>query len=439
MPPATRVWLELTCGENLIVVFEQTKDDSESTTTMRVRQTRVTDECELDDPAGCVDVGCVAVRWNLRTREGVLVDLFKAKKGDRIGCDLSSADNPRVKWGQLMLRVVDDVAALLHCRHVFLADESSMRLDTWHERSSDGQTVQVMLKYIRALQHGVPYYERFGYYGVPRELYYGFNGASKRAGAEGGSNDAEEEKWMQAAAAARDAASVDLNAFSLMRTTPFRGGALANALTRHAGQGVSGEASSQRTAATSATSATLIYRFALALGRAQDQCTDHPAGKGDELLQAFREVVQAEGGCEPGAGCSDSPIPNQHWVHSRSAITPDETLAAFTARHSEAIDAEVLAAPHLGALINLLFQRKCRPTERGGLRDDGSRDGSTGLDSETRLEEGTTRDAARRGLKSSALMLALMFDFFAVWRCARSHRSRSRIPTAVLCPAMLAS
>ena len=58
---ATRkVWLDLTNGESLLVGFEQTRDDSDGTCTMRVRQTRVTDACELDDPSGCVDVGCVS-------------------------------------------------------------------------------------------------------------------------------------------------------------------------------------------------------------------------------------------------------------------------------------------------------------------------------------------------------------------------------------------
>ena len=43
----------------------------------------------------------------------MLLDLFKAKAGVRLGCDLSSADDAGVRWGHLMLRVVDDVAATL--------------------------------------------------------------------------------------------------------------------------------------------------------------------------------------------------------------------------------------------------------------------------------------------------------------------------------------
>ena len=141
-----RVWLELTNGQSLTVVFERTNDDTDGTCTMRVRQTRVTDECALEDPRGCVDVGCVAVRWNLNTRQGVLVDLFKAKRGDRSNCDLSSADDPKAKWGSLMLRVVDDVAALTRTRHVYLADESSTRLEVWNERTRGAEAVQTMLR-----------------------------------------------------------------------------------------------------------------------------------------------------------------------------------------------------------------------------------------------------------------------------------------------------
>ena len=77
---------------HLVVGFEPCSDFSGSCT-MRVRQTRVAGECSLDNPEGCNDAGCVAVRWDLRTGEGVLLDLFKAKAGERIGCDISSADD----------------------------------------------------------------------------------------------------------------------------------------------------------------------------------------------------------------------------------------------------------------------------------------------------------------------------------------------------------
>ena len=113
---------------------------------MRVRQTRVAGECSLDNPAGCTDAGCVAVRWDLRNNEGVLLDLFKAKAGARLGCDISSADDGGVKWGRLMMRVVDDVAALVGVRAVYVADESSQTLRVWDDESEEGKPVQVRLQ-----------------------------------------------------------------------------------------------------------------------------------------------------------------------------------------------------------------------------------------------------------------------------------------------------
>ena len=140
-----------------------------------IEHRRVPNLADAPEAGAKLLVGCVAVRWNIETSEGVLVDLFKAKKGQRIGCDLSSADNPRVKWGALMLRVVDDVATLLRCEHVFLADESSVRLDVWDPRTRQRASRQVMLKYLKPLLDGVGYYEQFGYYTLPKALYYGFN------------------------------------------------------------------------------------------------------------------------------------------------------------------------------------------------------------------------------------------------------------------------
>ena len=56
----TRVWLDLTNGESLSLTFEKLRDDSPGTCTLRVKQTRLLDECRLDDPtAKCVDLGCV--------------------------------------------------------------------------------------------------------------------------------------------------------------------------------------------------------------------------------------------------------------------------------------------------------------------------------------------------------------------------------------------
>ena len=65
-----------------------------------------------------------------------------------------------------MLRVVDDVAALLGARHVFLADESSVRLGVWDARRGMPATTQIMLKYLFPLSRGFGYYEPSGYYTV---------------------------------------------------------------------------------------------------------------------------------------------------------------------------------------------------------------------------------------------------------------------------------
>ena len=140
-----RIWLDLANGESLVVGFEPCAGE-EGCCTMRVRQTRVAGECSLDNPAGCTDAGCVAVRWDLRNNEGVLLDLFKAKAGARLGCDISSADDGGVKWGRLMMRVVDDVAALVGVRAVYVADESSQTLRVWDDESEEGKPVQVRLQ-----------------------------------------------------------------------------------------------------------------------------------------------------------------------------------------------------------------------------------------------------------------------------------------------------
>ena len=140
-----RIWLDLANGESLVVGFEPCAGE-EGCCTMRVRQTRVAGECSLDNPAGCTDAGCVAVRWDLRNNEGVLLDLFKAKAGARLGCDISSADDGGVKWGRLMMRVVDDVAALVGVRAVYVADESSQTLQVWDDESEEGKPVQVRLQ-----------------------------------------------------------------------------------------------------------------------------------------------------------------------------------------------------------------------------------------------------------------------------------------------------
>ena len=231
---ATRVWLDLNMNQSLLLSFEQTRDDTPSTCTMRVKQTRLADECTLDgtssESSTCADVGCVAVRWNLATRQGILIDLFKNTKGERIGCDLSSADDPNVPWGQLMLRVVDDIACLLQMQHVFLADEATVPLRVWdaHADSSGGlRAAPMKLQYLHPLVHGIGYYEQHGYYRVPRGEYYGrAHHSGDRTAANGDARDLEM-AWRRARS--------EVEAFRTLRIAPFVDGCFAHAM--HSVQG----------------------------------------------------------------------------------------------------------------------------------------------------------------------------------------------------------
>ena len=391
----TRVWLDLTNGESLSLTFEKLRDDSPGTCTLRVKQTRLLDECRVDD-AKCVDLGCVAVRWNLNTREGVLVDLFKAQKGQRVGCDLSSADDRDVKWGELILRVVDDVASLLGCRHVYLADESSVRIDTWDPRIQGAQSQQVMLKYIRPLTDRVGYYEPRGYYTVDRALYYGFNGAAERAAAQDAAADGavgavgaqqvdvglDESRLRDEDRSAREAASSELSAFDAVRVAPFRRGALASEIACIGGDG---DGVRQRQ------ESTLIYRFAKAVGVAQDAAAAAAAAAADDngtpsdgsevLVSAFDAAVAAS---TSGDGEGDGgPIAG----HVASYVS----LESFVERFGAALDAEVLAAAHLGEMVRLLRDRN-------------------------------REDSEPSRLQAGSLLLGVMFEFYA------AYTSRKALP-----------
>ena len=359
--PWARAWLELANGETVVVSFERTRDDTNETCTMRVRQSRLTAECSVDNPAACNDVGCVAVRWNFLTREGVLVDLFKASKGLRTYCDLSSADNPRVKWGQLMLRVVDDIAAMLGMRHVYLADESSTRLTVWDARTSGAQTVQVMQKYLLPLLYGVSYYDRFGYYTIPAAEYYnGPNSSLSRP---------DEDDRVRVRTAQEHAAAA-MTAFNDLRTAPFRECRLAAELAR-VGDGE-----------TASRDGTIIHRFALAVAAAQEV---PPSERIATFRASASELCGTRGGCD---------VPHQFWIHSRTAVTSDATFEEFVARHETALDMELLSAAHIGDVIRILYDRN-------------------------------RADTSTRALKAGALLLELMFDLWAVWsprRCTPLKR-----------------
>ena len=403
----TRVWLDLTNGESLSLTFEKLRDDHPGTCTLRVKQTRLLDECRVDDPtAQCADLGCVAVRWNLLTREGVLIDLFKAKKGERVGCDLSSADSREVKWGELMLRVVDDVASLLGCRHVYLADESSVRIDTWDAHSRVARSQQVMLKYLKPLIDGIGYYERFGYFTIERSLYYGFNGAARhasRSGSQGtitASEVIEEGRSDDGEKRARNAASVELSSFEAVRTAPFRSGGFASALEfAHASEGGEKDISVVEglKKAHQAQKSTFINRFAEAVGAAQDaaveasHATDCRTADEHVLVSAFRTAV-VEGDAKFAR--VGGPMAGQ--------VATYATLETLFERFDGALDAELLGARHFGAMIRILRDRNRLVVTESGREEGGATERQEVTDEPSRLLAGS-------------LLLFLMFEFYAAY------------------------
>ena len=377
----TRLWLDLSNGESLVVAVQPLSREfplpkEQHCVMMSVQQSRLTDECALDDDScrdGCL--GCVAVRWDLRSREGVLLDLFKAKAGERNGCDLSSADDTGVRWGRLMLRVVDDVAHLLGIAHVLVADEAAVRLRVWGE----AEPALVPLRYLRPLLRGVGYYEQSGYYAVPAAQWY----FDERHGAE---TDHAPER----VAAARRCAAASLSALSAVRAAPFGGGRLCRVLESAAAAAVAHEeeARGRLWPPPPKPTATLLHRFARAVARAQEAPA---AGR----VAAF--VVACA--CEDEAAGGEA-IPNRFGVHASSRVPYEPSLARFARRHEAAIDAELLGAPSLGAMVQLLHARS-RAADDGGDDDDAQ---------------------VATGLRAGALLLALVYDFYALARPRRSRR-----------------
>ena len=356
-----RVWLELVNGENLVVSFETTVDDVANTTcTMRVRQSRLEDQCSPTFPEACRAEACVAVRWNLRHRRGMLLDLFKARKGCRTNCDLSNTQDRSVRWGELLLRVTDDIAALLGCRHVFLADEASVQLNVWDPKKGAPSSHQVMLKYLRPLVEGVAYYDRFGYYTIDRKEWPIETRKDCAAEAAGACDERVH--------AAQAKAMAHINSFNAVRTAPFAGGLFADALAsiEHA----KGER-------TPPTEETLIWRFGSAVATAQVQAA--AAGAAEEaVVEAFRAAIARQEEDE------DAPeLPHRFGVHARNAVPSDRRLAEFCEHHAAALDADILSCAHLGEMMKVLFERN--------------------------------KSGERRGLEAGSLLLALMFDFFALW------------------------
>ena len=365
------------------------------------------DECRVDDPtAQCADLGCVAVRWNLLTREGVLIDLFKAKKGERVGCDLSSADSREVKWGELMLRVVDDVASLLGCRHVYLADESSVRIDTWDAHSRVARSQQVMLKYLKPLIDGIGYYERFGYFTIERSLYYGFNGATKHASRSRSQGRLRPRRLSRKAVPmkARRGQGSGVRRAEFIRSrahcpVPKRWLRL-GLESAHASEGGEKDVSVVKKGlekAHQAQKSTFIHRFAEAVGAAQDaaveasHATDGKTADEHVLVSAFRTaVVEGDAKFAQVGG----PMAGQ--------VATYATLETLFERFDGVLDAELLGARHFGAMIRILRDRNRLVVTESGREEGGATERQEVTDEPSRLLAGS-------------LLLFLMFEFYAAY------------------------
>ena len=103
---------------------------------MRVRRTRVLDECSVDNPSACRDVGCCAIRWDLTTREGAIVDLFKSVGRERAGCDLSI---DRASGGAMMVWLVCEGApSFTAVRGTRRSQWAAQQRPVWSTRSPKG-------------------------------------------------------------------------------------------------------------------------------------------------------------------------------------------------------------------------------------------------------------------------------------------------------------
>ena len=369
-----RVWLELANGESLVVGFMRAHDDSDSTCTMRILQSRVC--CYGCNPQRDTlrDPGCLTVRWNVAKSEGVLIDLFKAKKGERVGCDISSADNKDIKWGALLLRVVDDIAAALRVKHMYLADESSVNVRVWNARKQSPESATVLLKLLHPLLHGEGYYEHHGYYSVPKDEFYGLRTEDRADAAELSRADDGLERAAKLAEAQAHAAK-ELDAFNSLRLTPFRDGALASAIAairRDGDQAVAPEGSR-------------IHRFALAMAEVQDSSSE-----GFPSFLAACERADERGRSDVRGGADGE--------------RGQGSVARLVGEFRGAIDDELLSAPTLGEMIRILHARNRAVSG-------GADDGSSG---------GAVSSEQRAGLEAGGLMLQLMWDLYAVWSPQRS-------------------
>ena len=183
-------------------------------------------------------------------------------------------------------------------------------------------------------------------------------------------------------AAARRAATARLSDFEALRCAPFRGGALCAAL----------EALAERDESVPPPPDprdTLIWRFAHAVAAAQEEIPseESPTGGGGTTAPGAR--VAAFRAAAARGDAAAPPLPHRLNVHSRTPLPVSPSLDAFAERHAAALDAEVLGAPHLGALTGALHARN--------------------------------RAGGEVGLRAGALLLPLAFDLFAAWAPRRDR------------------
>jgi len=237
-------------------------------------------------------------------------------------------------------------------------------LDVWDSNSGCRKRTPVMLKYLRPMLDGMSYYDRFGYYTINREE-WPIDATQHSRVAPDRSTSVKLPNASQLKSA-QSQATAHLNRLNAIRTAQIRGGALAQALAA-----IEHDASER----TPPSHQTRIYRFALALAAAQEE-----ALAGRDLVAAFRAAAEGQ----QQAHC-EGDLPHQYGVHARSAVPYDRRLTEFIERHEAALTAEVLSAPHLGEMAQRLYRR------------------NRGCQGE------------RAGLDAGGLLLAIVFDFFAVF------------------------
>lgn len=185
---------------------------------------------------------------------------------------------------------------------------------------------------------------------------------------------------------ARERAAAALSALDAVRSAPFRCNGLCHAL-----EAIEYDEELLHGAYPSPppVTATLIHRFARAMARAQEE--DSARGR----LKAFAAAVLDD---------DATALPNRFRIHARHTVPYEPTLEAFAARHAEVLDAEILGAPNLGEMVKMLRARSRRATD--------------GYDDHSR-EHSSREEEAR--LRAGALLVALLFDFYAVWQPQRER------------------